>query len=438
MSYVYKYLPSSLVASAQKGLDPKEQSLTFFQRTLQEQFYNATNWFTIGEEQNAGTQVYTDVDVRVTHLINAETGLKLGDDWKHLAFPDVSHNIFQGMRFSFDNNIWVVINLEQFKTISPACGVRRCNNVLRWIDEATGIYYQEPIALEYLIKESRDSQGSPFMTPGGFIKGYLQYNNTTKKLKPNQRFLFGEPGHWTCFKIVGTGLNDMHDSHTFDNDCTKLLYMDLVTAYTNDETDDLINGIADAFTYPYTIKINQSSIQSYPGSIIQLSATVTYNNNIVNRNLVWSSSNTRIATITSGSGLLSLLTSGSCLISAQIENNDSAIATCPVTVSASPTSNSYISITPNLNYILEGATRTYSVYLYTDGVQKANIFTFSCSGSNVPSTSYVFTPINGNSFSVTNNLRNDSSYLPVICSGSILGAYEFDIYLRGAWLNGST
>ena len=76
--YSYKYIPASLATKAKKGSTPKNQYVDLFQETMNEQFYNSSNWWTILEEPIIGSQEYEDVDVRIAHVINAETGLKLG------------------------------------------------------------------------------------------------------------------------------------------------------------------------------------------------------------------------------------------------------------------------------------------------------------------------------------------------------------------------
>ena len=106
MPYSYRYIPASLSAGAKKGNDPKSQYIDLFQETLNEQFYNSSDWWTIEEETSVGSQAYENVDVRVAHLINAETGLKLGDDWKTLLFQDVDHDIELGKHYRFDDNTW--------------------------------------------------------------------------------------------------------------------------------------------------------------------------------------------------------------------------------------------------------------------------------------------------------------------------------------------
>ena len=188
--------------------------------------------------------------------------------------------------------------------------------------------------------------------------------------------MFGNIGHWTCYKVTGTGINDFTNVATYDNDSAAL---------------------------------NSGSISGSPTGTMQLNADVIYNGHSVSRPMEWVSSNTEIATIsgTSGSAMVSFISNGSCTITASVENNP-ASDTCWVTVSASPTINNVILISPNTNYVLEGDEREYSVYLYENNVPSSGSFIITCNGHTVPSTSYTFTQTDGNHFIV-------------------------DVYLRGAW-----
>lgn len=439
MTYQYKFIPAAVYAGAKKGITPKDQYIGLFQQTLNEQFYNSSNWWTIQEEQTIGQQDYQNIDVRISHVINSETGLKLGDDWKTLYFQDVNYPIKLGKYYQFDNSTWLVINIETVKNLTGTCTIRRCNNTLRWIDEPTGAYYTEPCIIEYEVKEPRDyiTQGSPFPTPGGFLHIYTQLNDRTNLINENQRFLFGNEEHWTGYKVIGTGLNDFRNTNTTENDSSRILTIDVIANFVNDELDDIVNGIADVNTNVYVISLNTDTIEGSIGNTYQLTAYVTYNGDNVTRNITWESNDTTIATVSS-SGIVTFVANGICNITAALENNTSYYDTCVVTVTSTPVVNSEIVIDPNTNYILEGNSRAYSVYLYENNVLQADTFTITCNGNSVPSTSYTFTQTDDNHFEITNILRDIDSYLTISCVTGALPAKTFDVYLRGAWQFDST
>jgi hypothetical protein len=358
--------------------------------------------------------------------------LKLGDDWKRILFKDLDHLIDLGRKYVFNDSTWITINTEFIKNVAGTCAIRRCNNVLRWIDEPTGAYYEEPCCIEYLVKEPRNyfTSGSPFITPGGFLHIITQFNEKTALINENQRYLFGNPEHWTCYKVVGTGINDFNNVVTFDNESARILTLDLVADFINNELDDVTNGIADVMTNQYTLSIIPSTAEGSIGGTIQLTPFVTYNGDTATRTIVWTTSNAAIATVSS-SGLVTLVTNGSCQITGTIENN-SVHTHSSITVKASPAVNNVVKIAPDKNYILEGMTQVYTVYLYENDMVQADTFTIDCENNSVPAGSYTFSSTN-NGFTIKNILRSVSSYLTITCTTGGTITKSINIYLSGGW-----
>ncbi len=78
--------------------------LNDFQAMLTYQFDNSNDVYTIGEETVFASGSYVDIQVRVTGAVSAESGTKLGDDWKRILFKDISHPVSPGMMYYFDDN----------------------------------------------------------------------------------------------------------------------------------------------------------------------------------------------------------------------------------------------------------------------------------------------------------------------------------------------
>jgi hypothetical protein len=253
-------------------------------------------------------------------------------------------------------------------------------------------------------------------------------------IKPNQRFLFGNEENWTCYMVIGTGLNPFRNTETTDNTSPNVLTIDLIADFVNEQTDDIVNGIADVYTQIYSVTISASAIEGSVGETFDLDTSVLFNGNSVVRTMEWSSENEDIATVDSD-GIVTFISTGSTIITASVENN-SASGSCLITTTASPVTNKIVRLTPNENYVLEGDTKAYTVYLYEDGIQQADTFTITAQGNSVPSTSYTFTQTGDNSFTIKNTLRDINSYLTINCITEDLSVTKtFDIYLRGAWLN---
>ena len=71
--------------------------------------------------------------------------------------------------------------------------------------------------------------------------------------------MFGNPGHWTCYKVLGTGINDFRNTSTYDPSSARILTIDLIANFVNDALDDIVNGIADAYNNNYTLNLEQDN-----------------------------------------------------------------------------------------------------------------------------------------------------------------------------------
>jgi hypothetical protein len=112
--------------------------------------------------------------------------------------------------------------------------------------------------------------------------------------------------------------------------------------------------------------------------------------------------------------------------------NPSVSASALISVTASGTTTNEIRVTPSDNVeILEGDTTTFTTYLYTNGVQQADTFTFAPTNSNVPTDHYILIP-SSNGFS----LENVERYLdlPLLITATT-GSYtkQISITLNGAF-----
>ena len=89
-------------------------------------------------------------------------------------------------------------------------------------------------------------------------------------------------------------------------------------------------------------------------------------------------------------------------------------------------------ITPSSGNILEGDSQIFNVEYYSSGSPSGEAFTFTVSGSMVPTGYYSFTTLTANSFEVENAGMFISYPLQILCQ-STSASRLFDINLRGAW-----
>ena len=434
----YKYLQ----ASPTYGKTQKEIYVDLFQETLNQQFTNASDIWTIQEETSFGSQEYQDVDVRiVTHVISSATGKPLGDDYKQILFSDLAHSVGLGFMYQFSDNYWLAVNPERIKNLASSIYVKRCNNTLRWIG-TDGAYYSEPCNIDYEILRNvnNESPASLAVIPSGRVEVICQYNDRTNLIRPNQRFLFGNDNNWTAYKVSGGGINNYQNTETLDNETVGFIRLTMEVNYISDN-DDLTNGIAYESKQVYAITLDQTAIAGNPTAKRQLYATVTLNGNTVSRTVLWSSSDTTKATVNSV-GLVTFVANGTSTITCALDGDATIKDTVVATISSTASDIYQVVFTPNTNYILEGEEETYDVYLYKNGTVQANLFTFSVDAGDVPSTNFAFsysaTP--GNSFTLENKVRFLTDYITVTCTCVPIGGIPstskvgtMEINLKGVW-----
>jgi len=430
MGYVYKFFPSG---NGTVSKPPKQAYIDMIAQSIDEGFYNAPNWFTIEEENAFASGVYQNVDARVSHVIDTKTGERVGDDFKRLYFRAIDHDVSLGRMYRFDNNYWVTVNVDKNKTLVRTVTVRRCNNVLRWMGN-NGELYEIPCAIGYLIKENRDyaTAGSAVVVPSGMIECILQLNSTSNKIKPNQRFLFGNQNNWIGYRVEGGGINNFQNTETYNNSTAKLLILSLTTDYVNEQTDDVINGIANVTDLnDYSLQLNIASTEGLIGGTIQLDAVVTLGSQLVSRTVNWSSDDISVATVDS-SGLVTYIADGTATILCELDGNNLVSDSCSITVTPTPSNIYQIQFSPKENYILEGESVTWEFALVENGIPLPDDFVFSIDTRSVPSTYYSYVVIDGKSI-VIQNLRMYLGDYMVLTATSGSYTKSINVYLRGSW-----
>lgn len=190
------------------------ESVSYYTRTLQEKINSvgdyASDNFKIDEEKIAGTFEFSPIVCRICNAISPKTGHNLGDDFKDLKFLDLSYKVAMGRRYVFSDSVWITINTDAYKYITPSAIVRRCNNELRWIEN--GEIVSEPCILGYTLKYSNIYYNDSVDIPQGTLTITTQYNKNSKKIKINDRFILGS----SVFKIKS--ILDSLRQKTFDKD----------------------------------------------------------------------------------------------------------------------------------------------------------------------------------------------------------------------------
>lgn len=412
---------------------PKQAYRQDFGAIFDSSIDNAPNVFDdVQVEENYGKRDFIATKARVDSVINPSTGYKYGDDYKSFIFSPNDTGTFIGRMLKWKGNYWLCINANTYESCTNGCICRRCNNTLRWIDE-NGKKIYEPCVIDYNIMEAGDYQGRDTTIIGGFEKIWCQRNERTKKIRSNQRFLFGVPNNPVCYKIYANGIRNFLNSSPEDYDSPSVVEITIGGNYANKATDDFENLIADAYINRYSVVINQDNIKQLVGFKTQLTVDIKENNEIVVKPIIWKSSNPSVCSI-DVEGNIECLALGSSIITAYLYDNPDIKYSIEVEVAETIEDEYFVMVNPENysfdNSILQGDTVIYDCVLYKNGIAQEDQFTFEVS-TNATNLNYSFDIIDGNRFRIKNKKRS-SNLLTIICkSGDNI--YNYTISLKGAW-----
>jgi hypothetical protein len=260
MSFNLPYYKAMLKA---KSSTPYDYYKGLEQALINAQWTNTTTLYTVQEQTAIGTWTFTELEVRLNHMIAESTmSRKNGDDFRSINFQDIDHTIQKGLYYSFSNNYWLTTFTDEVHLLTKNIVVRRCNNWLKWKNLTTNTTYEYPCVLAYDESASENQKVKSIITPNNSVVVIVQGNTDTTSIYVNQRFIFGG----RAYKIAGYN-NYMMDSNSgtqptllyFDT------YLDELSPY-----DDLVNNIADNSQPDNTIGETNGSDQIAPSGVASI------------------------------------------------------------------------------------------------------------------------------------------------------------------------
>lgn len=256
--------------------------------------------------------------------------------------------IKRGDLVNWDGGNWLIISEIGHKRYTYYKGIiQRCNYNIKF--NFKGTIKQFPAIVDSRVFDVETNQY--LSIPAGKIVVTIQSNENSENITIGQRFIKMK----NAWKVTGI-------------DRTKngllMLYCDLDTITAS---DDVVNEVANAGDYVYTIEITNgetSSIQE--GSTLQLNAQVKLNDNIVEKEVIYSSDNSSIATVDEN-GLVTAISAGECIITASLAENPNVYDTISITVTALPEHNYTVTISGNTS-IVKNYTATYTATFTDNGL----------------------------------------------------------------------
>lgn len=326
------------------------------QAAIDQQWDCTSAKYTIKEQADFGSSVYNDIEVWIDYVVGlGSRGTTNGDDFRQLIFRDINYQVKRGLYYQFDGNYWIVYFSDEYSSLSKDAGVRRCNNVMRIIDPENGSIFSIPCVVDYDMTSPSQQVSSYIITPNNHATIMVQGNADTLRLfKLNTRYIIGG----RPFKLLA------YQNALIDESIAPiptLLYLDLYLDEIH-ANDDIANQLADNGSYQYTVEIDSADMELTNGATGSFTASVSLNGEEVNREIIWTSSDSSVATIDSqGNYQVVGIDGQSCTITAMLQGNTSVIASIQITVVSTESLQAKIVFDPSFSKIRQYETVDFTV-----------------------------------------------------------------------------
>ena len=364
--------------------------------------------------------------VRVDTILNYNTGIILGDDYKTFVFaPEFDVQPYYGMKFRWQGSYWLVINTNSYASMPVSAEVRRCNNVLRFFNEKGERIY-EPCIMDYTLRFANNEDTMIIAVGNGEQKVWCQRNSRTQLIQPNERFLFGTPEQRVAFRLYAGGVKNYLNGVTMDDSSPTITEFYVDHYEINPLFDDLENGFANAYLNEVTISLEETELKMNIGDKDILNAIVKRGKEeLTDINIEWSSSDDNIVSVFNGTVIANSL--GEATITATISDTNIS-TTMQVSVVEEEISDFYeLLVTPNKDYVLQGTSETFVVDLYKNGEKQSDVVTFADLSTDIPVGKYVITSDEPNTFTLTNKGMYMNAPVIVRC---VSGTHELTLYIK--------
>lgn len=409
--------------------NPKASYYADYDAMLDLGFENAPNvvYNEVEYEATYGEEDFVIIPrIRVDTILNYNTGIILGDDYKTFIFPpEFKIQPYYGMKFKWQGSYWLVINTNSYASLPMSAEVRRCNNVLRFFN-SKGERVYEPCIMDYTLRFANNEDTMTIAVGNGEQKVWCQRNSRTANITANERFLFGTPEQRVAFRLYAGGVKNYLNGVTMDDSSPTITEFYVDHYEVNPLYDDIENGFADAYLNEVTISIINASTQLNVGDSDVFETEVKRQSQVMdNVDIQWSSSNDTIVSV--DNGVITAHALGEATITATIVDTNIAYSVLVSVIETAIDDIYELIVSPNIDYVLQNTSTTFHVDLYKNGVKQPDIVTFADLSKNIPINKYTITSDTDNEFTITNYGMYMESPVIVKC---VSGAHELTLYIK--------
>lgn len=369
---------------------PSQSYTELFQATIDEQWSNTTQLITVLEQASIGSDIYNELEVRVDYALDMGTGYKQDDDYKLFSFQNLSHNVSKGLLYQYDDDYWLTINTSELGSISKDINVRRCNNLMQWVEPSNGKLNRVPCVIEYVLESPNSLKDKEVVVANGHISILCQGNSLTRNISKNTRFIFnGQP-----FKLLA--VQNMINNGIFENQSSDLLYLDMYLDMIEAD-DDIANNIANSQQYQYKINIDSTTTEQIKDFRGAVSTTVFLNDNVVNREIYYSGNENVSVNEITGEYVLIGDVGSVATISANLVGNPNSKVSVNINIVQSLEDIYELIVEPIYENINVGNKVSFEVNEYKNGLKQQTQCNYITSGLD---SSYYNLSQNGNTFTL--------------------------------------
>lgn len=364
-------------------------------RKIKEQSYPFSDEYT---EYEAIVDTVSDITINTNKDIS---------DFISVTFKDTKHKInHRGQKYLYSpeengkEQVYLCYDALEPLRIVRDTKLVRCNNYLKWINE-DGVIVKEPCFVGYELSSTNNQIAKSGTVENRRLVVMIQGNEETNKIIPNQRFILN---HKSAFKITQINSFMMDDINT-----EEVPLLELFIEWTSIlPSDDLENNLADINYNDYKISFDIDNIVAPNGYKGVINTTVTRQDNVIQSDIVWKSSNDNVITVDNDGNYEIVGQVGDiATLTCYLNGDDNIYSQLSVEVIATQQDNYALVVSPIINSISQLDTQEFNCNVYKNGVLDDTISVI-CTPNWIDNNYYTLTNIN-NVYSLTNNKRSNNA-----------------------------
>lgn len=354
------------------------------QEWINDYFTDTTLVRTIQEEKYPFNGEYEDYTVHVDSVAEITTNVnKIIGDFISVIFKDCEHINYRGQKYIYDKETYLCYDKINDLAKVAKSNLIRCNNEISWLDE-NGNILTEKVFVGYELSSTNDNITKKALVSNRRRVIYVQCNEKTNKIKINQRFMFQ---HNQCFRVEE--IDNYYRETNTDNDVTLMKMFIVYSPLIPLDNQEL--NICDYYTKDYSLAINQTDISQITGFTGKLTATVKYNDELVDVPIKWKTSDESVITIDEDTGeytVVGTLNGEISTITCYMKDNEEIEDSIQIKVVSDYLPEKIIVVeNSNITSLKEKETIEFNCYVMIEGEIQDDIVT--CEASGVDTKHYV-------------------------------------------------